>query len=180
MTQSKTYKSKIAAKFGILFSRIKNKLNGSKLVAETYTLKYNTKTKEYLVISVTMTEAEEKEFHIAIAEQQAKIMEMMIPTNADASLTLEQQKAKAEKWAADVERNRQKQLAENKSKKESEVVELSDETAEKIITELKRRGVYAGEPTAKKLKATKVKSEAKDKTTKTPKVKVSKVKNKTA
>jgi len=177
MTQSKTYKSKIAAKFGILFSRIKNKLNGSKLVAETYTLKYNTKTKEYIVVCNTMTEAEEKEFHIAIAEQQAKIMEMMIPTNTDASLTLEQQKAKAEKWAADVEKNRQKQLAENKSKKKP-ALELSEDAAQEIVTELKRRGVYNGEPKTKK--ATKPKSEAKVKEAKTPKVKVSKVKNKTA
>jgi hypothetical protein len=172
MTQSKTYKSKIAAKFGILFSRIKNKFNGTKLVAESYTLKYNTTTKEYLVISVTMTEAEEQEFHIAIAEQQAKIMQMMIPTAAEpASPTLEQQ-AKAEKWAADVERNRQKQLAESKAKKKSakKSVEMSEETAQEIVTELKRRGVYNGEPKAKK--------PAKSKTPKTPKVKVAKVKNK--
>jgi hypothetical protein len=160
MTQSKTYKSKIAAKFGILFSRIKNKFNGSKLVAETYTLKYNTTTKEYLVISVTMTEAEEKEFHIAIAEQQAKIMELM--TSNEPGIPTNDRQAKAEKWAADVERNRQKQLAEKK-KSAKKSLEMSEETAQEIVTELKRRGVYNGEPKAKK--------PTKPKTKKAPKVK---------
>jgi hypothetical protein len=180
MTQSKTYKSKIAARFGILLSRIKNKFNGSKLVAESYTLKYNTTTKEYTVVMNFMTEAEEKEFHAAIAEQQAKIMEMMIPTNVETvSPTLEQQKAKAEKWAADVEKNRQKQLADSKSKKKSakKSVELSDEAAKEIVTEIKRRGVYSGEPTAKKQPKT---PKVKDAASKNPKVKVTNVKNKIA
>lgn len=171
MTQSKTYKSKIAAKFGILFSRIKNKFNGSKLVAETYTLKYNTTTKEYIVVCNTMTEAEEQEFHIAIAEQQAKIMELMLQTDIEPASPILEQQAKAEKWAADVERNRQKQLAESKTKKKStkKSVEMSEETANEIVTDIKNRGVYNGEVKPKAKKPTKAK---------TPKVKVANIKNK--
>lgn len=109
MTQSKTYKSKIAAKFGILFNRIKNKFNGSKLVAESYTIKYNTTTKLYTVVMNFMTEAEEAEFNKAIAEQQVRIMEMM--TLNEAGMPTMDRQTKAKKWAADVEKNRQKQLA---------------------------------------------------------------------
>jgi len=161
MTQSKTYKSNIAARFGILLSRIKNKFNGIKLVAESYALKYNTTTKEYTVVMNTMTEAEEQEFHIAIAAQQAKIMELMLQTDIEpASPTLEQQ-AKAEKWAADVEKNRQKQLAESKSKKKpatkKKPVEMTDEAAAKIVSDIKTRGVYNGEPKPKKVKVAKIK-----------------------
>lgn len=151
MTQSKTYKSKIAARFGILWSRIKNKFNGSKLVVETYTMKYNTATKECTVDMNFMTEAEEQQFHIAIAEQQARIAELIM----NEAPTMERQKTKEEKWAEDVERNRQKQLAENKSKKApakpktKKPVELTNEAADKIVTDIKNRGVYNGEPTMK-------------------------------
>jgi len=161
MTQTKTYKSKIAAKFGILLSRIKNKFNGSKLVVENYTIKYNTITKECTVDMNFMTEAEEKQLHTGIAEQQAKIMEMLKNEIVTETPTLERQ-AKAEKWAEAVEKNRQKQLAENKSKKKSGI-ELTDAAADEIVNSLKNRGVYNGEPKAKK--------PAKSKTKKAPKVK---------
>jgi len=144
MTQSKTYKSRIAAKFGILFNRIKNKFNGSKLVVENYTIKYNTKTKEYTVVMNFMTEAEEAEFNKAIAEQQVRIMEMMTLNEAGMP-TLERQ-VKAEKWADAVEKNRQKQLAENKSKKKP---------TEKIVTDIKNRGVYTEAKPKRKYNKTK-------------------------
>ena len=130
MTQSKTYKSRIAAKFGILFSRIKNKFNGSKLVAESYTLKYNTKTKEYTVVMNFMTEAEEAEFNKAIAEQQVRIMEMM--TLNEAGMPTMDRQTKAGKWEADVARNKEKQLAQNKSKKA--IKSPSDKTNNTIKT----------------------------------------------
>ena len=118
MKTTKVYKTKIGTKLAILKAKLKNFFNGSHYVAETFTTRYNNDTKEYTLEHYTMTHDEEKQFNAAVAEQQAKIMEMFMPTIAEtASPTLEQQKAKAEKWAEDVERNRQKQLAENKSKK---------------------------------------------------------------
>jgi hypothetical protein len=87
-------------------------------------------------------------------------MEMMMPTNEPASTPLER-KAKAEKWAADVEKNRQKQLAESKSKKKpatkKKPVEMTDEAAAKIVSDIKTRGVYNGEPKPKKVKVAKIK-----------------------
>jgi hypothetical protein len=65
-----------------------------------------------------MTKADEELFHIAIAEQQARIMEIMT-MDEPAGMPTNDRQAKAKKWAADVEKNRQKQLAEAKAKKKS-------------------------------------------------------------
>lgn len=117
MKTTKVYKTRIGTKLAILKAKLKNFFNGSHYVAETFTTRYNNDTKEYTLEHYTMTHDEEKQFNAAVAEQQAKIMHMFMPTIAEpASPTLEQQE-KAEKWAEDVERNRQKQLAENQVKK---------------------------------------------------------------
>lgn len=113
MKTTKVYKTRIGTKLAILTAKLKNFFNGSHYVAETFTTKYNNETKEYTLEHFTMTREEEKQLHDAIKEQQAKIAELII---AEAP-TMERQKTKEQKWAEDVERNRQKQLAENKSKK---------------------------------------------------------------
>jgi len=114
MKTTKVYKTKIETKLAILMARVKNFFNGSHYVAETFTTKYNKETKEYTLEHFTMTYAEEKQFNETMAEQQAKIIELAKAVEVP---TLERKKTKEEKWAEDVERNRQKQLAENKDKK---------------------------------------------------------------
>ena len=67
------YQTKLGAKLGILKSRIKSYFAGSHYVAETYTLKYNTATKEYAVEYYTMTRDEEQMLHKAMAVKQQEI-----------------------------------------------------------------------------------------------------------
>jgi hypothetical protein len=73
MTKTKMYQTKLGAKLGILKSRIKSYFAGSHYVAETYTLKYNTATKEYAVEYYTMTRDEEQMLHKAMAVKQLEI-----------------------------------------------------------------------------------------------------------
>ena len=73
MTKTKMYQTKLGAKFGILKGRIKSYFAGSHYVAETYTLKYNTATKEYAVEHYTMTRDEEQMLHKAMAVKQQEI-----------------------------------------------------------------------------------------------------------
>jgi hypothetical protein len=127
MTLSKTYKSKIAAQFSILISRIKNKLNGRKLAVETYSIKYNTTTQEYTVVMNFMTQSESTNL-LSIIDATKELLnniETLQPHIANSTPTAPKIQdedadteyiAKAQKWAADVEKNRQKQLAEKKVK----------------------------------------------------------------
>jgi hypothetical protein len=149
MTQSKTYKSNIAARFGILLSRIKNKFNGSKLVTESYKLKYNTITREYTVDMNFMTQSESTDL-LHIIDTHKTIINNMQPTPAiedvDIIPTIQKEDikpaiedvdseleyiAKAQKWAADVEKNRQKQLAEKKVKAAKTPVAVETKKAKK-------------------------------------------------
>ena len=104
----------IGARMAITMGRIKSFFKGSHYVAESYTLKFDKADNSYIVEHYTMTHDEEKQFYEAVAEQQAKIMKMMMPTNEPVIPIIDIQKSKEEKWAEDVEKNRQKQLAQNK------------------------------------------------------------------
>ena len=77
MKTTKVYKTKLGAKLAIGFAKIRNFFGGSHYVAETFTTRFNTETKEYSVEHFTMTRDEEQKFHNAIAEQQAIIAELM-------------------------------------------------------------------------------------------------------
>lgn len=152
MKTTKVYKTWIGTRTAILMAKIRNLFNGSHYVAETFTTKFNKETKEYTLEHYTMTHDEEQQFNEAMALQQAKIIELAKAEIVEEAPTMQRQKSKEEKWAEDVERNRQKQLAENKSKKpakpkaKKKPVELSDESAQKIVTDIKNRGVYTETP----------------------------------
>ena len=73
MTKTKMYQTKLGAKFAILKGRIKSYFAGSHYVAETYTLKYNTATKEYAVEHYTMTRDEDQTFQKAMIAKQLEI-----------------------------------------------------------------------------------------------------------
>jgi hypothetical protein len=73
MTKTKMYQTILGARFAILRGRIKSFFTGSHYVAETYTLKYNTATKEYVVEHYTMTRDEEQMLHKALAAKQQEI-----------------------------------------------------------------------------------------------------------
>ena len=135
MKTSKTYKTKIGTKLAILKAKLKNFFNGSHYVAETFTTKYNKETKEYTLEHFTMTREEDKQLHDAIKEQQSKIAELIISE----APTMERQKTKEQKWAEDVERNRQKQLAENKSKKPAKPKAPKTDTPKMVANKPKRK-----------------------------------------
>ena len=107
----------IGARMSIVMGRIKSFFNGSHYVAETYSLKYDKVGKLYHVEHYTMTREEEKQFHDALKIKEQEIVQMAGKNYVDNYSPILEQQAKAEKWAADVEKNRQKQLAENKDKK---------------------------------------------------------------
>lgn len=135
MKRTKVYKTKIGTKFAILKAKLKNFFNGSHYVAETFTTKYNKETKEYTLEHFTMTREEDKQLHDAIKEQQSKIAELIISE----APTMERQKTKEQKWAEDVERNRQKQLAENKSKKPAKPKAPKTDTPKMVANKPKRK-----------------------------------------
>lgn len=135
MKTTKVYKTKIGTKFAIIKAKLKNFFNGSHYVAETFTTKYNKETKEYTLEHFTMTREEAKQLNDAIKEHQSKIAELII---AEAP-TMERQKTKEEKWAEDVERNRQKQLAENKSKKPAKPKAPKTDTPKMVANKPKRK-----------------------------------------
>lgn len=111
MKQTKIYKTRIGANLAILFAKVKNYFNGSHYVAETFTTKYNTDTKDYIIEHYTMTRDEEQVFQKAVAEQQSLIANLVLSQNIK-----QENKLKA------VEKNRQNQLAKNKAKKSLPVV----------------------------------------------------------
>ena len=135
MKTTKVYKTKIGTKFAIIKAKLKNFFNGSHYVAETFTTKYNKETKEYTLEHFTMTREEDKQLHDAIKEQQSKIAELIISE----APTMERQKTKEQKWAEDVERNRQKQLAENKSKKPAKPKAPKTDTPKMVASKPKRK-----------------------------------------
>jgi hypothetical protein len=146
MKTTKVYKTQIGTKLAILKAKLKNFFNGSHYVAETFTTRYNNDTKEYTLEHYTMTHDEEKQFNAAVAEQQLKIAELIESQMAE--------KSKAEKWADDVERNRQKQLAENESKKNTNT------TAKPKAPKTDTPKMVAGKPKRKYTKPNKVDNKA--------------------
>ena len=133
MTTTKVYKTMIGARMAILIGRIKSFFKGSHYVAESYTLKYNKTEKTYTVNHYTLTHDEKSQMDEAIAIKQQELIQLaeFIKNGTESTTTttatteapkmsakpkVETKKQKADKWAEDVEKNRQKQLAENKKK----------------------------------------------------------------
>ena len=166
----------IGARMAITIGRIKSFFKGSHYVAESYTLKYNKTEKTYTVSHYTMTHDEKSQMDEVIAAKQKLLIQMAedlkVQTESTTTTTATTQspkmsaktkaptkKEKAEKWAADVEKNRQKQLAENKTKKPKAKKMDTNIDTENILKDIKTRGAYNGEvkPKTKKPKAVKVK-----------------------
>ena len=135
MKTTKVYKTRIGTKLAILTAKLKNFFNGSHYVAETFTTKYNSETKEYTLEHYTLTREEDRQINDAIAAEQARIIQMVV----DEAPTMERQKTKEEKWAEDVERNRQKQLAENKAKKPAKPKTPKTDTPKMVANKPKRK-----------------------------------------
>lgn len=149
MTTTKVYKTMIGARMAIMVGKIKSFFKGGHYVVETYTLKFDKVNKTYNVEHYTMTHDEEKEFYEAIGEQQAKIMKMMLPTNESGVPTIDRQHMAVVNLSeknnqTEAEAPKMNAKPKQKAKPKSNKIDPNIDT-EKIVNDIKNRGVYNDE-----------------------------------